>query len=132
MKNHHFSPALHQSTAPFSHFVRDGDTGYVSGMIGQRPEDGALVSDDIAEQCTAMLRNIETLLAELGLTLANLLRTTIYLTDYKDFNVINDVYAAAMKAPYPARTTLQVAGLPLGAKVQIDAVVTMKEHGRVS
>lgn len=132
MKNHHFSPALHQSKAPFSHLVRDGETGYISGIIGQRPEDGALVSDDIAEQCAAMLRNVETLLAEVGLTMANLLRTTIYLTDYKDFDVINDVYAAALKAPYPARTTLQVAGLPLGAKVQMHAVVTMNEYGNVS
>lgn len=127
MPNHHFGPALHQSTAPFSHVVRHGNTGHVSGIIGQRPEDGALVSNDVSEQCAAMLANLATLLAELDLSFADLLRTTIYLTDYQDFGVINAVYAGALSAPYPARTTLQVAGLPLGANVQIDAVVAIDD-----
>ena len=86
-----------------------------------------LVSNDVSEQCVAMLANLETLLAELDLTFANLLRTAISLTDYQDFGVINAVYAGALSAPYPARTTLQVAGLPLGAKVQIDAVVAIDD-----
>lgn len=125
MTEHHFSPRLHQSTAPFSHFVQHGDTGYTAGIIGQRTDDGSLVSDDIEEQCEAMMTNLATLLDELKLSLSNLLRTTIYLTDYKDFEVINAVYANHLREPFPVRTTVQVAALPLGAKVQIDTVVRL-------
>jgi len=123
MPQHHFSPRLHQSTAPFSHFVRQGDIGYTAGIIGQRPIDGLLVSDDVAEQCEAMMMNLETLLEELGLDFSNLLRTTIYLTDYNDFGTINAAYSKHLKEPYPVRTTIQVAALPLGAKVQIDTTI---------
>jgi len=68
MPEHHFSPRLHQSTAPFSHFVQHGDTGYTAGIIGQRTDDGSLVSDDIEEQCEAMMTNLTTLLDELNLS----------------------------------------------------------------
>jgi 2-iminobutanoate/2-iminopropanoate deaminase len=121
--SHHFSPQLHQSTAPFSHFTRHGDTGYTAGIIGQDTSSGALVSDDITEQCEAMLTNLRTLLDELGLAMSDIIRTTVYLTDYQDFEAINTVYAQRLTRPFPARTTFQVAGLPLGAKVQIDATV---------
>lgn len=126
MAKHHFSPNLHQSTAPFSHFVQHGDTGYTAGIIGQRTDDGTLVSDDVAEQCEAMMKNLETLLGEIELNTSDLLRTTIYLTDYKDFAAINAVYAKRLEAPYPVRTTIQVAALPLGAKVQIDTVLRLQ------
>lgn len=125
MPQHHFSPRLHQSTAPFSHFVRHGDIGYTAGVIGQRPDGGSLVSDDVAEQCEAMMSNLETLLDDLKLDPSHVLRTTIYLTDYKDFETINAVYAEYLHEPYPVRTTVQVAALPLGAKVQIDTVIAL-------
>lgn len=125
MPEHHFSPRLHQSKAPFSHFVQHGDTGYTAGIIGQRTDNGSLVSDDVAEQCETMMTNLETLLGELRLGLSDLLRTTIYLTDYQDFEVINAVYANHVREPFPVRTTIQVAALPLGAKVQIDTVVAL-------
>ncbi|OIH82457.1 hypothetical protein BLJ79_19810 [Arthrobacter sp. UCD-GKA] len=123
MPEHHFSPLLHQSTAPFSHFVRHGNTGYTAGIIGQRTDDGSLVSEDVALQCEAMMNKLKTLLGELGLGLSNILRTTIYLTDYIDFEAVNAVYARHLHEPFPVRTTVQVAALPLGAKVQIDTVV---------
>lgn len=118
-----FSNELHQSTAPFSHLVRVGDLGFVSGIIGQNREDGALVSADVTAQCEAMLDNVETLLGEVGLELKHLVRTVLYLTDYADFGALNTVYGRRLSVPYPARTTVQVAGLPLGAAVQVDAVV---------
>lgn len=125
MISHHFSPQLHQSTAPFSHFVQHGGTGYTAGIIGQDPSTGALVSDDVTEQCKAMFDNLQTLLDEVGSGLSDILRTTVYLTDYQDFEAINTAYAKRVQAPFPARTTLQVAALPLGAKVQIDATVAV-------
>ncbi len=125
MPTHRFSRALYQSSAPFSHFVEHNGAGFTAGIIGQRPDDGSLVSSDVAEQCAAMMDNLATLLSELGLDLSEILRTTIYLTDYEDFDAINTVYAKYLSEPFPARTTLQVAALPLGAKVQIDAVVAL-------
>lgn len=125
MPRHHFSPQLHQSAAPFSHYVQHGNTGYTAGIIGQHRDTGELVSNDVSEQCEAMLTNLQILLDEQGLTLNDLLRTTVYLTDYRDFEAINDVYSKRLNDPYPARTTVQVAALPLGAKVQIESVVAI-------
>lgn len=121
--SHHFSPSVYQSPAPFSHLVRHGGTGYTAGIIGQSPVDGSLVSPDVEEQCEALLTNLETLLGDVGLSLANVLSTSVYLTDYDDFYAINTVYARRFPEPFPARNTLQVAGLPLDARVQVDAVV---------
>jgi 2-iminobutanoate/2-iminopropanoate deaminase len=69
-----------------------------------------------------MLANLGVLLDGIGIRREDAVRTTVYLTDYEDFAVINEVYGEWFASPYPARTTLQVAALPLGAKVQIDAV----------
>ena len=125
MPRHHFSPRLHQSSAPFSHYVEHGNIGYTAGIIGQRPDTGELVSGDVSQQCDTMLTNLQILLDEQGLSLNNLLRTTVYLTDYRDFDAINDVYSKRLQEPYPARTTVQVTALPLGAKVQIESVVAV-------
>jgi 2-iminobutanoate/2-iminopropanoate deaminase len=129
MPNHYFSTRLYQSSAPFSHFVEHAGSGFTAGIIGQRRNDGLLVSDDVAEQCEAMMDNLETLLEELGLGFSDLVRTTIYLTDYEDFEVINSVYTRHVTEPFPVRTTIQVAALPLGAKVQIDTVVALRRTG---
>jgi 2-iminobutanoate/2-iminopropanoate deaminase len=72
-----------------------------------------------------MLTNLQILLDEQGLTLNDLLSTTVYLTDYQDFEGINSVYSRRLPEPYPVRTTVQVAALPLGAKVQIESVVAV-------
>ncbi|WP_414121055.1 RidA family protein [Corynebacterium nuruki] len=120
--DHFFSPDLHQSTAPFSHAVTCDGLVYTAGIIGQDPVTGAVVSEDAATQCSAMLDNLGTLLEGVGISWGNALRTTVYLTDYADFAAVNEVYGSRFPSPYPARTTLQVAALPLGAKVQIDAV----------
>lgn len=125
MPRHYFSPQLHQSAAPFSHYVEHENVGYTAGIIGQRPDTGELVSDDVSQQCDAMLSNLEILLDDQGLTLRDLLRTTVYLTDYRDFVAINEVYARHLHEPYLARTNVQVAALPLGAKVQIESVVAV-------
>jgi 2-iminobutanoate/2-iminopropanoate deaminase len=83
------------------------------GIIGQQKDDGSLPSDNVAEPCEAMMTNLESLLGELDLNMSNLLRTTIYLTDYEDFEAINAVYAKHLQQQYPVRKTIQVAALPL-------------------
>lgn len=126
MTNHSyfFSKTLFQSSAPFSHIVIAGDVGYVSGIIGQRRDTGALVDSDTALQARAMFDNFETAITEAGFSLSDIVSTRLYLLDYAEFETINDVYRDRLSSPLPARTTLQVAALPLGARVQIDAIVT--------
>ncbi|GAB3620350.1 RidA family protein [Glutamicibacter endophyticus] len=126
MINHHFSPNLFQSDAPFSHLTRLGDIGFTAGIIGQCPTGGSLVSSDVRAQTEQMMQNLAQLLTEVGLDFSCLLKATIYLTDYADFESINEVYASFLPTPYPARTTVQTAALPLGAKVQIESVVTFE------
>lgn len=118
---HLFSKSLFQSSAPFSHVVIAAGLAHVSGIIGQRRDTGALVDSDTAIQARAMFDNLETALRDAGLSLADIVATRLYLLDYADFDTINTIYRERLSAPFPARTTLQVAALPLGARVQIDA-----------
>lgn len=120
-RTHLFSKTLFQSSAPFSHVVIAAGLAHVSGIIGQRRDTGALVDPDPGIQTRAMFDNLQTALQEAGLALADLVSTRLYLLDYADFETINGVYRERLSAPFPARTTLQVAALPLGARVQIDA-----------
>ena len=119
-----FSGELFPSPAPFSH-IAVSRTGivFVSGLIGQARDTGELVSAELRPQAETMFDNLAALLAEAGLDVRDLLRTTLYLTSYDDFSEINAIYRQRLPEPYPARVTLQVTGLPLGARVQIDAVV---------
>lgn len=119
---HHFSDRLFASDAPFSHARRAGDLWFISGLIGQDPDTGAVVSDDPAEQLVRLFANLRLLLEDLGVGPDALVKVTVCLVDYADFGVLNRVYAEALHAPFPARVTLQVPGLPLGARFQIDAV----------
>jgi len=119
-----FSTKLFPSSAPFSHVaVSRIGLAFISGLIGQARDTGELVSAELRPQVEAMFDNLAVLLAEAGLDARDLLRTTLYLTSYDDFAEINTIYRERLSAPYPARVTLQVVGLPLGARVQIDAVI---------
>ncbi|NUP75749.1 MAG: RidA family protein [Sinomonas sp.] len=120
--SHHFSRGLFQSAAPFSHACRVGDLWFISGIIGQRRDTGELVSTELGLQARTMFDNLDLLLDELGVRPAGIARTCLYLTDYADFDELNVIYAERIESPYPARTTLETAALPLGAKVQIDAI----------
>jgi len=119
-----FSTKLFPSSAPFSHIaVSRTGLAFISGLIGQARDTGELVSAELRPQAEAMFDNLAVLLAEAGLDARDLLRTTLYLTSYDDFAEINTIYCKRLPEPYPARVTLQVIGLPLGARVQIDAVI---------
>lgn len=96
---------------------------FVSGLIGQARDTGELVGPELRAQAGAMFDNLAVLLAKAGLDAHHVLRTTLYLTSYEDFAEVNAIYRERMSEPYPSRVTMQVAGLPLGARVQIDAVV---------
>lgn len=109
---------------PYSQAVKHGGLLWCSGQLGLRPT-GDFVSDDTAKQAEQALRNLEAICAEAGTSLNKALRLTIYLVDLAEFQAVNAVYAGFFEAPYPARATVQVAALPKGGRVEIDAVVAL-------
>ena len=95
---------------------------FCSGQIPLDPATGVLVTGDIAVQARRVLDNLAAVLAAAGCSLADVAKTTIYLTDLADFATVNEVYGAAFGAHRPARATVGVSSLPKGARVEIDAV----------
>jgi 2-iminobutanoate/2-iminopropanoate deaminase len=108
---------------PYSQAIRVGKTVYVSGEVGIDPMTGTFAGATIGEQTDQTLKNVAAILAAAGLTLDNVVATTVYLTDVNDFAGMNAAYGTHFKNPAPARATIQVAALPKkGALVEISAV----------
>ena len=107
---------------PFSPAVRAGGFVYMSGQVAQDPATGKLVEGDVARQTEQVLRNVRAVLEAAGKTLSDVVAVRVYLTDMANFAAMNEVYAKAFEPPYPARTTIGVKALPLGAAVEIDLV----------
>ncbi len=107
---------------PYSVAVRVGDLLFCSGQIPIDPGTGQLIGDDIRTQTERVLQNIKNILADQNLTLANVVKTTVYLADLDDFAGMNEVYARYFAADPPARSTVEVSALPKGAKVEIEVI----------
>jgi 2-iminobutanoate/2-iminopropanoate deaminase len=114
------APAPFQG-APYNQAIRVGELVFVAGQLGLAP-DGTMVGPGIEEQTEQVLRNLAAILAEAGSSLANLVKTTVFLVDLGDFAAMNDVYARHVGDRPPARSTVEIAGLPSGARVEIEAV----------
>jgi 2-iminobutanoate/2-iminopropanoate deaminase len=108
---------------PFSPAVRSHGLTYLSGLVAEDPATGVLLSGDIGMQTDRVLRNLSAVLEAAGKTLDDVVRVGVYLTDMSTFSAMNAVYEQHFRVPYPARTTICVAALPLGAAVEMDAVV---------
>jgi 2-iminobutanoate/2-iminopropanoate deaminase len=106
---------------PYSQGVAQGNLLFTSGQIPMTPA-GELVVDDIRSAARQCLDNVVAVLAAGGATAADVLKVTIFLTDMGNFAAVNEVYADAFSAPYPARSCVQVAGLPRGVPIEIEAV----------
>jgi 2-iminobutanoate/2-iminopropanoate deaminase len=109
-------------TFPYSPGVRSGDHVFLSGQTGVDPATGQLVDGDVAAQTEQVFKNLARVLAAAGLSLADAVKCNVYLTDIGDFQAMNAVYARQFEPPYPARTTVAVAGLPGGARIEIELV----------
>lgn len=118
------SDRLATPVGPFSPAVR-GDVLYLSGQVAQDAATGRLVPGSAAEQARRILENIRTLLEAAGQSLEDVQRVGIFLVDMADFAAVNEVYARFFTAPYPARTTVAVSALPLGAAVEIEVVAAV-------
>ncbi|MDB6163429.1 MAG: RidA family protein [Xanthomonadaceae bacterium] len=110
---------------PYSQAVRSGAAVYLSGQIPLDPASGQLIVGDIALQARRALDNLKAVCEEAGGSLGDVVRVGLYVTDLGDFAAVNAVMAEYFSAPYPARSTIQVAALPKGANVEIDAVMVL-------
>jgi 2-iminobutanoate/2-iminopropanoate deaminase len=115
-----------EPVGPYSQAVVHGDLVYASGQIPLDPASGALVAGDIEAETEQVFANLRAVLEAAGTSLERVVRATIYLTDLSLFPRVNAVYAVHMAGdPKPARATVQVAALPLGARVEIDAIASI-------
>jgi 2-iminobutanoate/2-iminopropanoate deaminase len=121
------SSRLPAHTLPLSHAVRDGDRVYLSGQVGQDPGTGKLVAGDVTAQTEQVFKNIATVLADVGSSLDEVVKVNVYLVDMADFAAMNAVYARQFSPPYPARTTVGVAALPLGARIEVEVVARVRK-----
>lgn len=104
---------------PYSVAIATEALVFCSAQAGLDPRSGTLVSGGVGPETEQALRNLEAVLAAVRLTLRNVVRSTIYLVDIGDFGGVNDIYGRRMTEPLPARTTVAVAALPLGARIDI-------------
>ncbi|MBI4956671.1 MAG: RidA family protein [Myxococcales bacterium] len=113
---------------PYSQAIRAGELVFCSGQIPLVPGTSALVPGDVRDQTRQVLSNLEAVLAAAGARLADVVRTTIYLTDLGNFQAVNEVYGEFFGAEPPARATVGVAALPRGAAVEIDAIAYLEKR----
>lgn len=111
-----------KAIGPYSQAVRAGNLLFLSGQIPLDPATMAMVEGDIAAQTHRVMKNLTAVLEESGLSLAHVVRTTIFLADINDFAAVNEIYGSYFEQPAPARSTVQVARLPRDARVEIDAI----------
>lgn len=118
-----------KAIGPYSQAVRAGDTLYLSGQTPLDPSTGKLVEGDISAQARQVFENLKAVLAAADAGFTDVVRVGIYLTDLGNFAAVNEVMKQYFAEPYPARSTIGVASLPLGAAVEIDLVAVVGRAG---
>ena len=111
-----------KAIGPYSQAILAGNTLYVSGQLPIDPATGAFAGEDIASQTRQALLNLKAILEAAGFSMADVVKTTVYLADIADFAAMNGVYAEFFTAPYPARAAFEVAALPKAGRVEIECI----------
>ncbi len=111
-----------RALGPYSTAVEAGQTVYLSGMLGICPDTGKLKDGGVLNQTEQVFENLRTVLAELGLSLKNVVKTTVFLADMNDFSSVNALYGEAFGQDFPARSCVQVAKLPMGAAIEVECI----------
>ena len=114
-----------KAIGPYSTATICGNTCFMSGMLGVNPETGKLAEGGIEAQALQAMKNVCTVLEEMGLSAASVLKTTVFLADLNDFAAVNAIYADFFGPDYPSRSCVQVARLPMDALVEIEAIATL-------
>jgi 2-iminobutanoate/2-iminopropanoate deaminase len=113
-----------KAIGPYSLGIESGDLVFVSGQIPLDAATGKLVEGDVSAQAKQSLENLKSVLEAAGLTFGHVVKTVIFLTDMADFAAVNEVYKGYVSEPYPARSTIAVAALPMAAKVEIEMIAS--------
>ncbi len=121
-KKHVDTPQAPRPIGPYSQAVISGGLLFCSGQIGLDPQTGELVTGGIEAQTEQVLKNLVAVLKEAKMGPENVVKTTVYLADFADFGKMNEVYGRQFAKEPPARTTIQAAALPKGAKIEIDVI----------
>ena len=111
----------------YSQAVRVGSLLFVSGQIPLDPSTGDLVEGDIAFQTQQVMKNLSAILDAAGYKFSDVVRTSVFLIDLEDFSTVNEVYATYLPSPAPARSTVQVSGLPKRARIEIDLIAALSD-----
>ncbi|KAB2920352.1 MAG: RidA family protein [Hyphomicrobiaceae bacterium] len=122
------TPSKGKAIGPYSLAIQSGDLVFLSGQIPLDGATGKLVEGDVAAQARQSLENLKAILDAAGLSFAHVVKTTIFLTSMGDFAAVNEVYKSYVSEPYPARSTIAVAALPMGAKVEIEMIAVRPEE----
>lgn len=117
-----YTAAAPAAVGPYSQAVAAGDFIFLSGQLPLDPQTGRFPGEDVAKQTEQSLKNLQAVLAEAGLTLDAVVKTTVFLKDIADFDAMNKVYAGYFTKDCPARSAFQVAALPKNARVEIEAI----------
>ena len=117
------SDRLSPPVGPFSPAVRAGDVIFFSGQVGQDPATGKLVEGGVEAEARQLLSNLATLLDTAGKSFRDVVMARVFLTRIEDFAAVNAIYAEQFEPPFPSRTTIGVAALPLGASVEVELLV---------
>ena len=110
------------AVGPYSQAIKTGNLMFLSGQVPIDPATGKLVEGDTATQAVQCCKNVLAILESQGLTAENLVKVTVFITDISTFGSVNEVYKQYFTAPCPARSCVEVSALPLGAKIEIEAI----------
>lgn len=125
-KNVIYSNDAPQAVGPYSQAIQIGNLVFTSGQLPIDPATGKIPEGPISVRANQVIKNLSAIVLEAGACLEDVVKTTVFLTDIADFQEVNTVYAKHFKSPYPARSAIQVAALPLGADIEIEAIVKIK------
>jgi len=115
------------SIGPYSQGIRDGERVFVSGQGPVDPDTGSVVGDDIREQTERTLKNVEAICRAAGGSLDDVVKAIVFVTDMADYEAVNEVYSEYLSPPYPARSAVEVAALPIDIGVEIEVVASIPE-----
>lgn len=121
-KKIHQTPEAPAPIGPYSQAVEAGGFLFCSGQIAIDPKSGQVLNGSVGEQAELVMKNVEGMLKGSGFTFNQVVKSTIFLTDMGDFPVVNEIYGRYFKSEPPARSTIQVAGLPKGVKVEVEVI----------
>ena len=115
-----------RAIGPYSTAVIQGGVCYLSGVMPIDPSTGKLAAEDVGGQARQVFENMKAILSEMDLSMTNILKTTVFLTDLGTFGPVNEIYASYFGPDYPARICVQVSALPMGASIEVEAIAALE------